>query len=92
MKSTTPWIAGVLNFVVPGLGLLCVGERKSAAVNFLLVNLCLLFAVTILADPVIVEHIHWLFLGLAAMSAGYAHAVATSLVRSRAEDPASAAN
>ena len=84
MKSHLPFIAGVLSFVVPGLGLLCVGQQKSALINFVLVNACLLSAVTIFRDPIITEHIHWLFLGLAAMSAGYAHAVANSVVHAKA--------
>jgi len=74
----TPLIAGTLNFIVPGAGLLYLGYFKAALINFLLVNAALLIFTFGFGDPTLFEHVHYLFLGLAALSAGYAHGVAHS--------------
>ena len=79
-----PLIAGVLNFVVPGLGLLYLGFKKAALINFSLVNVVLV--VCSLADPKLLEHVHYLFLGLAALSAGYAHGVANTQLKNDGAD------
>lgn len=78
--STTkrPFTAGVLSLVVPGMGLLYLGYKKAALVNFVLVNILLIAFTVLWGDPQLLEHVHYLFLGLAALSAGYAHGVATS--------------
>ena len=73
-----PFRAALLSFLLPGLGLLYLGYRWSAVGNFLLVNLVVFFATIVYADPKLMEHIHYVFLGLAALSAGYAHGVAKS--------------
>ena len=73
-----PLIAGILSFVIPGLGLLYIGHKTGALINFALVNLTLIVFTVFLADPTLIEHVHWLFLGLGALSAGYAHGVASS--------------
>ena len=70
--------AGILNFILPGLGLLYLGYRRAAAINFALVNVILIVFTVGFADPTLIEHVHYLFLGLAALSAGYAHGVAVS--------------
>ena len=82
-----PFTAGVLSLLVPGLGLLYLGRKKAALINFALVNITLVFFIVVLRDPQIIEHVHWLFLGLAAMSAGYAHGVAVSDLQKSAADP-----
>ena len=79
-----PFTAGLLSLLVPGLGLLYLGRKKAALINFALVNITLVFFIAVLRDPQIIEHVHWLFLGLAAMSAGYAHGVAGSAQRNNA--------
>jgi hypothetical protein len=80
-KDKRPLIAGVLSFVLPGLGLLYVGYKRAAMMNFVLVNIALVVFTVFLGDPSMIEHVHWLFLGLAALSAGYAHGVAASKYR-----------
>ena len=64
-RTRKPLIAGVLNVVLPGLGLLYIGHKKGALVNFALVNTALVIFTVFFADPTIIEHVHWLFLGLA---------------------------
>lgn len=80
-RTRKPLIAGILNFVLPGLGLLYIGHRKGAIINFAMVNVTLIVFTVFLGDPTVIEHVHWLFLGLAALSAGYAHGVASSRER-----------
>ena len=77
-KVKSPLVAAILSFILPGSGLLYVGYWKAALINFALVNAALLFCVFGFGDPTLIEHIHYLFLGLAALSAGYAHGVAAS--------------
>ena len=76
-----PFTAGALNFLVPGLGLLYLGFKKGALINFALVSMAMLIGTIGIGDPQIMEHVHYLFLSLAALSAGYAHGVATSRAR-----------
>ena len=78
-----PFIAGLLNFLVPGTGLLYLGYRRAALINFGLVNLILVVLTFVWTSPAIIEHIHYVFLGLAALSAGYAHGVATTRTNQR---------
>ena len=82
-RTKKPLIAGILNFILPGLGLLYIGHKKGALINFVLVNVILVLVTFVFADPQIVEHVHWVFLGLAALSAGYAHGVAVSEERAQ---------
>lgn len=71
-RSTT---ALLLNLVLPGAGLWYCGWRKLALANFL-------FAVGIpivgLTTGFLSEHIHWVFLAIAAGSAGFAHSMSGS--------------
>ena len=70
MTTPKPWLALLLNFVLPGAGLLYLPKWKQAIVNFpmvVVVPLVLFFGV---ADSTLVEHIHYVFLALAAASAG----------------------
>jgi len=75
-----PFTAGMLSLFLPGLGLLYLGYKKAALINFALVNIVILLAF-VWAEPQLIEHVHYLFLGLAALSAGYAHGVAASKFR-----------
>lgn len=76
MTTHSPTTAFVLSLLLPGLGLLYLSRKKAGLLNFLLVNAVLL--VVVLAFGML-EHIHYVFLGLAAMSAGYAHYVARTV-------------
>lgn len=78
-KDRRPLIAGTLNFIIPGLGLLYLGCKRAALVNFVLVNALLLIFTFGLNDPTLIEHVHYVFLALAALSAGYAHGVAGTM-------------
>jgi len=73
MKSTV--VAPLLNAVLPGAGLWYLGETKIAVANFLLA--CIVTAVAALSGS---EHIHWFLLAVGAGSAGWAHAVARSML------------
>ena len=64
-------VAAVLSFVVPGAGLWYLGHRLKAEVNFLVA-----VVLTVVATMSSYEHVHYVFLAIAAGSAGYAHAVA----------------
>ena len=64
-------VATVLSFVVPGAGLWYLNHRAKAAMNLLVAIL-----LTVLGAMSQREHVHYLFLAIAAGSAGYAHAVA----------------
>lgn len=79
-KKKRPTVAAILNFVFPGLGLLYLGWARAALVNFLVVNGILLVCV-VFGDAQLIDHVHYVFLGLAALSAGYAHGVAASTMR-----------
>lgn len=76
MAHKSPFTAGVLSLFLPGLGLLYLGYKKAALLNFVLVNVTLIAFVVLWGDPQLIERIHYLFLGLAALSAGYARGVA----------------
>ncbi|MCA9084578.1 MAG: hypothetical protein KDA81_11010 [Planctomycetaceae bacterium] len=65
-------IATVLNFVVPGTGLWYLGKVGFGCLNFLIALL-----VPALALYFGGEHAHYIFLAIAAGSAGFAHALAT---------------
>lgn len=81
MNDKRPFTAGVLSLFLPGLGLLYLGHKKAALINFVLVNATLILLTFFWAEPQLIEHIHYLFLGLAALSAGYAHGVANAELR-----------
>jgi hypothetical protein len=72
MKRTTT--ATLLNLVLPGAGLWFCGRPKLA-----LANLLLAAGIPLLGFSVgfIEEHVPWVFLAVAAGSAGFAHAVAS---------------
>lgn len=82
-----PLTAGILSFILPGLGLLYLGYTKAALINFALVNMALIVFTVFFADPTIVEYVHYLFLGFAALSAGYAHGVASTKHKETREIP-----
>lgn len=85
LRDRRPLAAGILSLMLPGLGLFYLGYRRAAILNFLLVNAAILMMLWM--DPHVVEHVHYLFLGLAALSAGYAHGVATSSMRAAKTTP-----
>ncbi len=64
-------IAAVLSFVLPGAGLWYLNHRGRAAMNLIAAAF-----LTVLGAMSQREHVHYLFLAIAAGSAGYAHAVA----------------
>jgi len=64
--------AAILSFILPGAGLWYSGWRKSAVVNFLLAAA---IPVVGLTTGFLDEHIQWVFLAVAAGSAGIAHAM-----------------
>ena len=64
-------IAAVLSFVIPGAGLWYLGNRGRAVLNFTAAVL-----LTLIGAVSQREHVHYLFLAIAAGSAGYAHAAA----------------
>lgn len=70
MKHSTK--AALLSLIIPGAGLWYCGRRGLAVANFL-------FAVTVpaigLTMGFLAEHIQWVFLAIAAGSAGLAHAM-----------------
>ena len=72
MKPTI--VAPLLNVILPGAGLLYLGETGRALANFLLA--CVATASASLSGT---EHIHYVFLAVVTGSAGYAHAVARSM-------------
>lgn len=45
MRNKNPWLAGILSFIIPGLGHLYLGQRKKAIIlilsNFLAIGLML---------------------------------------------------
>ena len=73
MKRSTK--ASLLSFVLPGAGLWYCGWRKSAIVNFLLAAVVPIVGLT---TDFLSEHIQWIFLAVAAGSAGIAHAMSGS--------------
>jgi len=82
MKSSKT--AMLLNFVIPGAGLWYLGMTRGALLNLvvaMLIPMCGFFWLS--------EHVHYLFLAVAAGSAGLAHAVASQL---RVESPKHAHN
>ena len=70
-RSTT---ATLLSFVLPGAGLWYLGRHRKAVVNFVAAVLASI-AGLLWAN----EHVHYVILGIAAGSAGYAHATARTL-------------
>ncbi|MCA9013430.1 MAG: hypothetical protein KDB01_26955, partial [Planctomycetaceae bacterium] len=65
----------------PGAGLWYLGRRKSAAVNLLVALVIPLMA---LSTDFLAEHAQWVFLAIAAGSAGIAHAASGSASESEA--------
>ena len=80
-RNRRPLIAGTLSFLLPGLGLLYIGHRAGALINFTLATLVIVVINFFLSDPTLREHIHWTLLAIAACSAGYAHGIATAETR-----------
>ena len=72
MKS--PVIAAVLNFVIPGAGLIYVGRMYAAAANFAVAVIAPFTWVTFVEDGF--DTVPLLTLAIAAGSAGFAHAAA----------------
>ena len=70
MKRSTK--ASLLSFFLPGAGLWYCGWRKWAVVNFLLAAAIPIVGLT---TGFFSEHIQWVFLAVAAGSAGIAHAM-----------------
>ncbi len=73
MKRSTK--ASLLSFVLPGAGLWYCGWRKSAIVNFVLAAAIPIVGLT---TGFFSEHIPWVFLAVAAGSAGIAHSMSGS--------------
>jgi hypothetical protein len=73
MKRST--IASVLSFVLPGAGLWYCRFRKLAVANLLI---AVLIPVAAFSTGFLNEHVHWLILGIAAGSAGFAHSMSGS--------------
>ena len=82
MDRHRPWMAFVLNFVVPGAGLVYLGRWWQGIANAVLVLGILLALFFGYGESALVEHIHWVFLALMAASGGYAHGVAQTLNKS----------
>ncbi|MCA9213021.1 MAG: hypothetical protein KDB27_08150 [Planctomycetales bacterium] len=81
MQDRKPLVAFILSFVLPGAGLLYLRRWRSGVVNFLLVHAVLFLLAFGVNEPYINEHLHYVFLILAAGSGGYAHALARILTR-----------
>lgn len=79
MNRSNPWLAFVLNFALPGVGLMYLGQWKRGILNLVLVQATICFLFFGFAEPTLVEQIHYVFLALAAASGGYAHGVSQSL-------------
>jgi hypothetical protein len=73
MKRSTR--ASLLSLALPGAGLWYCGWRKSAILNFLVAAA---IPVVGLTTDFLFEHIQWIFLAIAAGSAGIAHSAAGS--------------
>ena len=69
------FIPSILNFVLPGAGLLWVGRNIDAFINLLIAVIAPLLWFGMIGP----DSIHYAFLAVAAGSAGYAHAVATRM-------------
>ena len=70
MKHATK--AALLSLIIPGAGLWYCGRRGWAVANFLLAVAIPAIGLTI---GFLAEHIQWVFLAVAAASAGLAHAM-----------------
>jgi hypothetical protein len=73
MKRSTK--ASLLSLILPGAGLWYCGWRKLAIANFLLAAVVPIVGLT---TDFFSEHIQWIFLAVAAGSAGIAHSMAGS--------------
>ena len=71
-----PWVAFLLSLLLPGSGLAYLGKWLWAILNFAIVQAVLLSVVLWGSDKPMLEHFHYIMLGLAAGSAGIAHALA----------------
>ena len=69
-----PVIAAVLNFILPGAGLLYLGKAGLAALNFVCAVALLLGWCALISHGT--QTVHYVALGIGAGSAGFAHAVA----------------
>ncbi len=72
-----PWMAFLLNFLLPGAGMGYLHRWGLALANFLLVQLILLVLCFWPPGPEWHEHFHYVLLVLMAASGGWAHAVAS---------------
>lgn len=77
MKHSTK--AAILSLVLPGAGLWYCGRRKMAVVNFII---ALSVPAVGLTMGFLAEHLQWIFLAIAAGSAGLAHAMSGYLPNS----------
>jgi hypothetical protein len=73
MKRSTK--ASLCSLILPGAGLWYLGRRKSAAINLLV---ALVIPAMALSTDFLAEHAQWIFLAIAAGSAGVAHAASGS--------------
>ena len=78
-RSTT---SALLSLILPGAGLLYCGRPLPALANLLFAVACPLAALRL---DFLGEHVLWLFLGIAAGSAGLAHAMASQQPESKPE-------
>lgn len=74
-----PWLAFVLNFLIPGAGLLYLHRWGLALANFLAVQSVLLTILLWQPDPEWTQHLHYPVLILMAASGGWAHALACQM-------------
>ncbi len=74
-----PWLAFLLNFFVPGAGLLYLHRWKLALANFVAAQLVLLGLCAWQPGPDWTERSHFLLLMVMAASGGWAHAVACQM-------------
>ena len=80
--SARPAVAFLLSFLVPGLGLLYLGKRVAAGVNFSLAMIVPALLIWLWPTGAM-DVIHYALLAIAAGSAGAAHAAATRAVPRR---------
>ena len=64
MSKNKPWLAFLLSFILPGAGLVYLKKWKHGIANFVVVIAIPLFLVLAVGEPTLVEHIHYVFLGL----------------------------
>ena len=83
--SKNVWIATALSVILPGAGLAYLGKWLAAAINFAIAVALPLLSLAF-GSKELVEHIHYVYLGIAAGSGGWAHAAAVGYNRGRQDE------